>query len=91
MINPIGSDTLQPLFVYDQDKHHELLTEAENLPSVVISSQAAGNAVMMGGGYFQPVERLYDCWRCHGLRREHEDVRRFLFPGAGPMHARKRG
>jgi len=49
MINPIGSDTLQPLFVYDQDKHHELLTEAENLPSVVISSQAAGNAVMMGG------------------------------------------
>ena len=56
MINPIGSDTLQPLFVYDQDKHHELLTEAENLPSVVISSQAAGNAVMMGGGYFNPLK-----------------------------------
>ena len=56
MINPIGSDTLQPLFVYDQDKHHELLSEAENLPSVVISSQAAGNAVMMGGGYFTPLK-----------------------------------
>ena len=56
MINPIGSDTLQPLFVYDQDKHHELLSEAENLPSVVISSQAAGNAVMMGGGYFNPLK-----------------------------------
>ena len=29
--------------------------EAEGLPSVAISSQAAGNAVMMGGGYFSPL------------------------------------
>jgi sulfate adenylyltransferase len=55
MIKPVGSDELQPLFVYDPDKHHELLREAEGLPSVVISSQAAGNAVMMGGGYFNPL------------------------------------
>ncbi|MEJ1298895.1 MAG: sulfate adenylyltransferase [Candidatus Sedimenticola sp. (ex Thyasira tokunagai)] len=56
MINPVGSDKLQPLFVYDTDKHHELMREAETLPSVVISSQAAGNAVMMGGGYFTPLK-----------------------------------
>jgi sulfate adenylyltransferase len=56
MIKPIGSDTLTPLFVYDTEKHHELLREAEELPSVVISSQAAGNAVMMGGGYFTPLK-----------------------------------
>ena len=56
MIKPIGSDTLQPLFVYDQQKHHELQHEAESLPSVVISSQAAGNAVMMGAGYFSPLK-----------------------------------
>jgi len=56
MIKPVGSDTLQPLFVYDPDKHHELMHEAESLPSVVISSQAAGNAVMMGGGYFTPLK-----------------------------------
>ena len=55
MIKPVGSDTLQPLFVYDPDKHHELMHEAESLPSVVISSQAAGNAVMMGAGYFSPL------------------------------------
>ena len=55
MIKPIGSDELKPLFVYDPDKHHELMAEAETLPSVVISSQAAGNAVMMGGGYFTPM------------------------------------
>ena len=55
MIKPVGSDELEPLFVYDPDQHHELMREAEGLPSLTISSQAAGNAVMMGGGYFSPL------------------------------------
>ncbi len=56
MIKPVGSDTLNPLFVYDPEQHHALSHEAESLPSVVISSQAAGNAVMMGAGYFNPLK-----------------------------------
>ncbi|MCP3668489.1 MAG: sulfate adenylyltransferase [Gammaproteobacteria bacterium] len=56
MIKPIGSDELLPLFVYDTEEHHALSKEAEGLPSVVISSQAAGNAVMMGAGYFNPLQ-----------------------------------
>lgn len=56
MIKPVGSDELNPLFVYDSEEHHKLMQEAETLPSVVISSQAAGNAVMMGGGYFNPLK-----------------------------------
>ena len=56
MIKPIGSDELQPLFVYDTDAHAALMHEAESLPSIVISSQAAGNAVQMGGGYFSPLK-----------------------------------
>jgi sulfate adenylyltransferase len=56
MINPVGSSELKPLFVYDPDTHHKLSHEAESLPSVVISSQAAGNAVMMGAGYFSPLK-----------------------------------
>jgi len=55
MIKPVGSDTLKPLFVYDPEQHHALSHEAERLASVVISSQAAGNAVMMGAGYFSPL------------------------------------
>ncbi len=55
MIKPHGSDQLNPLFVYDSDKHHALMREAESLPSVVISSAAAGNAVMLGAGYFNPL------------------------------------
>jgi sulfate adenylyltransferase len=56
MIKPVGSDTLNPLYVYDPEQHHALNHEAESLPSVVISSQAAGNAVMMGAGYFNPLK-----------------------------------
>jgi len=56
MIKPVGSDTLQPLFVYDPDKHDALSHEAQGLPSLLISSQAAGNAVMMGAGYFNPLK-----------------------------------
>jgi sulfate adenylyltransferase len=56
MIKPVGSDELQPRFVYDSEQHHALMHEADSLPSVVISSQAAGNAVMMGAGYFNPLK-----------------------------------
>jgi sulfate adenylyltransferase len=56
MIKPIGSDELKPLFVYDPEEHHKLSHEAQSLPSVMISSQAAGNAVMMGAGYFSPLQ-----------------------------------
>jgi sulfate adenylyltransferase len=72
MIKPVGSDTLQPLFVYDPDTHHELMHEAESLPSLVISSQAAGNAVMMGGGYFTPLKGFMNVadamGTCEGMR-----------------------
>jgi sulfate adenylyltransferase len=55
MIKPVGSDELKPLFVYDENRHSALSAEAEGLPSVVVSSQAAANAVMLGSGYFSPL------------------------------------
>ena len=56
MIKPIGSDKLQPRYVSDAAEREKLIAEAEGLPSVIISSQAAGNAVMMAGGYFNPLK-----------------------------------
>jgi len=55
VIKPHGSDQLQPLFVYDPDQHRALTHEAESLPSMMLSSAAAANAVMMGSGYFNPL------------------------------------
>ncbi|MBF0432090.1 MAG: sulfate adenylyltransferase [Fibrobacteria bacterium] len=56
MIKPHGSDTLNPLYVEDDAKRAELEKEAAGLPSIVISSAAAGNAVMLGSGYFNPLK-----------------------------------
>ncbi|MFZ0254580.1 MAG: sulfate adenylyltransferase [Gammaproteobacteria bacterium] len=55
MIKPHGSETLNPLFVYDVARHHELLSEAKTLPSLLLNSASAANAVMLGGGYFNPL------------------------------------
>ncbi len=55
MIKPHGSDKLNPLYVLDDKKRAKLLKEAEGLPSIVVSSAAAANAVMMGAGYFNPL------------------------------------
>jgi sulfate adenylyltransferase len=55
MIKPHGADSLKPLFVYDTERHHQLNQEAQSLPSLVISSAAAANAVMLGADYFTPL------------------------------------
>ncbi len=55
LIKPHGSDSLNPLYVMDAAKRASLTKEAESLPSVVVCSAAAANAVMMGGGYFNPL------------------------------------
>jgi len=55
MIKPIGSDQLNPLYVADSATREALIKEAEGLPSILVSSATAANAVMMGGGYFNPL------------------------------------
>ena len=52
MIQPVGSNHLQSCFVDDPQERQAYLKEAEQLPSIVISSQAAANAVMLGAGLF---------------------------------------
>ncbi|MFC2145790.1 sulfate adenylyltransferase [Acidobacteriota bacterium] len=55
MIKPHSSDSLNQLYVMDDNEREALLREAETLPSVIVSSAAAANAVMLGGGYFTPL------------------------------------
>ena len=55
MIQPHGSAELKPLFVSDKALHAALTKEAAGLPSLLLNSAAAANAVMLGGGYFNPL------------------------------------
>ena len=56
MIKPHGSDVLYPLYVSDDAAREQLLKEAETLPSLLLNSAAAANAVMLGAGYFNPLQ-----------------------------------
>ena len=55
MIKPHGSNELKPLIVSDDARRKTLLAEAETLPSLLLNSAAAANAVMLGAGYFNPL------------------------------------
>ena len=55
MIKPHGSDTLNPLYVSDKAENDALCKEAEGLPSLLLNSASAANAVMLGAGYFNPL------------------------------------
>jgi sulfate adenylyltransferase len=55
VIKPHGADALNPLLVTDESEKAALLAEAETLPSLLLNSAAAANAVMLGGGYFTPL------------------------------------
>jgi sulfate adenylyltransferase len=55
LIKPHGADALNPLLVTDEDQIDSLTAEAATLPSMTLSSAAAANAVMLGGGYFTPL------------------------------------
>ena len=55
MIKPHGADALKPLFVADPGQNSKLQAEAETLPSLLLNSAAAANAVMLGAGYFTPL------------------------------------
>ena len=55
IIAPHGSEKLNALYVEDDSERAALQKQAETLPSIVVSSATAANAVMLGGGYFNPL------------------------------------
>lgn len=60
MIRPHGSEELNPRYVEDDRERAALAEEAEGLPSLTLTSAAAANAVMLGAGYFNPLDGYMD-------------------------------
>jgi len=80
MIKPHGSQELNPLFVYDTEARHALLTEAESLPSLLLNSAAAANAVMLGGGYFNPLTGYMNLTDALSVAEKMQTVDGLFFP-----------
>ena len=60
MIKPHGSDFLNPLLIEDLEENRALADEAGHLPSMLLNSAAAANVVMLGSGYFTPLNGFMD-------------------------------
>jgi sulfate adenylyltransferase len=56
MINPHGAQELNALYIDSNDEQERLKSEAETLPKLLLNSAAAANAVMLGAGYFTPLQ-----------------------------------
>lgn len=60
MIKPHGAEVLNALYVADEAERQALIAEAESLPALLLNSAAAANAVMLGAGYFTPLDGFMD-------------------------------
>ena len=80
MIKPVGSDRLLPLYIYDDSERARLQQAAADLPSVIISSAAAANAVMLGGGYFTPLQGYMNLQDALGVANEMRTSSGAFFP-----------
>jgi sulfate adenylyltransferase len=80
MIKPVGADKLLPLYIYDDSERDRLTQVAANLPSVIVSSAAAANAVMLGGGYFTPLQGYMNLQDALGVAREMRTGNGAFFP-----------
>ncbi len=80
MIKPHGSETLNPLYVQDDNERAALIKEAEGLPSITVCSAAAANAVMMGSGYFNPLTGYMNAADAIGVAEKMRTANGLFFP-----------
>ncbi|MAJ87149.1 MAG: sulfate adenylyltransferase [Cellvibrionales bacterium TMED148] len=77
MIDPYGSSVLQPRFVSHRQVRLELIKEASKLPKLMMNASAAANVVMLGAGYFNPLEGfmgLAEALRCAEKMQAQDDL-----------------
>lgn len=80
MIKPHGSDALNPLYVADAAQRDALAAEAESLPSLLVNSAAAANAVMLAGGYFNPLTGYMNLTDSLSVAEKMQTVDGLFFP-----------
>ena len=80
MIKPHGSETLMPLYVQDDAEREQLEQETKSLPSILISSAAASNAVMLGAGYFTPLSGFMNVADAMSVAKSMKTTSRLFWP-----------
>ena len=60
LIAPHCSNTLKPLYIEDSLERNSLTEASKEMPKLLLNSAAAANAVMLGAGYFTPLNGFMD-------------------------------
>ena len=60
LIAPHGSETLNPLFIEDSSVRAQIIDNSKKMPQLLLNSAAAANVVMLGAGYFNPLDGFMD-------------------------------
>ena len=80
MIAPHGSAALNLRYVAEGKRRANLLAESAKLPSLLLSSAAAANVVMLGAGYFSPLEGFMDLPDALGVAEKMRTAGGLLWP-----------
>ena len=80
MTQPHGGAELKPLYVADAARRSALAEEALGLPSLLVNSAAAANAVMLGAGYFSPLPGYMDKADALGVARDMHTAAGLFWP-----------
>ena len=56
LVDPHGAKTLKPLIIKDNSEKNNIISNSNSLFKLRLNSAAAANAVMLGAGYFTPLE-----------------------------------
>ncbi len=80
LIKPHGGGNLKPLYVMDDKQRADLAEEALHLHSINVCSAAAGNAVMLGAGYFTPLAGYMNKADALGVAKEMKTADGLFWP-----------
>ncbi len=70
MLKPHGSQRLNPLHIADPIENADLTARAQSMPSALLSSAGAAAAVMLGAGYFNPLQGFMNKADALGVGRD---------------------
>ena len=60
LVRPHGREQLKPLIIRDKKEISTILEENKSSPTLLLNSAAAANVVMLGAGYFTPLNGFMD-------------------------------
>ena len=80
LVRPHGSDELKPLIIEDNNESKDVIDQAIDSKHLELNSSAAANAVMLGAGYFTPLNGFMDKEEALNVARNMQTKEEIFWP-----------